>query len=170
MATQIFAAQAIGFGVRGAAETAAERNQVLFAAQMRARRGPTPEVLIIKHLDNTRLVKADDPIRVREMRIFSTAMAVLFALLMVYGWQHFSAIEYGYRVEAEKHQRDLLEEQNRQLRLSEAQMCDPVRIDRMARKLGLNAPEPGQVIRPEGVFDRNAPVLAEASPGISNLR
>ena len=49
-------------------------------------------------------------------------MALLFALIMVYGWQHFSAIEYGYRIESEKQQIELLNEQNRELRLTEAQL------------------------------------------------
>jgi cell division protein FtsL len=103
-------------------------------------------------------------VRVHEMRIFTAAMTVLFVCIMFYGWQHFSAIEYGYRVEAEKQQRISLEEQNRELRLTEAQLCDPHRIDRMARKLGLDAPRPGQVVRGDSTFDNNAPVIAEASP------
>ena len=81
---------------------------------------------------------------------------------MVYVWQHFSAIEIGYHVEAQKQQVEQLREQNRQLRLSEAQLTDPGRIDRVARQLGLNEPQPGQVVRPEG-GDPNAAVLAEAS-------
>ena len=60
-------------------------------------------------------MKAADPVRVREMRIFTAALAVLFVFVMFYGWQHFSAIEYGYRVEAEKQQRTSLEEQNRRI-------------------------------------------------------
>jgi cell division protein FtsL len=115
-------------------------------------------------MDNSRLVKAADPVRVREMRIFTAAMTVLFVIVMFYGLQHFSAIEYGYKVEAEKQQRTLLEEQNRELRLAEAQLCDPHRIDQMARKLGLDAPKPGQVVRGEDQFDTNSPVMAQASP------
>jgi cell division protein FtsL len=141
---------------------AEERNAALMAAQHRARRGPTPEVFFAKRLDNTRLVKAADPARVREMRTFAAAMAVLFALIMVYGWQHFSAIEIGYKVEAQKQQLEQLNEQNRQLRLTEAQLDDPARIDQMARQLGLDAPKPGQVVRPEAVIDPGAPALAEA--------
>ena len=33
-----------------------------------------------------------------------------------------------------------------------------------ARKLGLDAPKPGQVVRGEDQFDTNAPVMAQASP------
>ena len=59
-----------------------------------------------------------------------------------------------------------MQEQNRQLRLNEAQLTDPGRIDRMAKQLGLDAPQPGQVIRPEG-GDVNAPVVAQV--GTPNL-
>jgi len=151
-------------------DRAADRNQELFAAQRRARRGPTPEAFFVKRFDNSRLVKAADPARGREMRSFAAAMALLFVLTMVYGWQHLSAIEYGYRVESEKQQLESLSEQNRQLRLSEAQLGDPARIDSMARRLGLDAPQPGQVVRPEIAPDPNAPVLAEASPVMPTLR
>ena len=148
----------------------AERNQSLFAAQQRARRGPTPEVFFLKRFDNSRLVKAADPKRSREMRSFAGAMALLFVLVMVYGWQHLSAIEYGYRVESEKQQLESLTEQNRQLRLTEAQLGNPARIDRMARDLGLGAPQPGQVVRPDFAPDPSAPTLAEASPVMPTLR
>jgi len=87
---------------------------------------------------------------------------VLFLLVMVYVWQHFSAIEIGYHVEAQKQQVEQLREDNRQLRLSEAQLTDPGRIDKIARQLGLDAPQPGQVVRPDG-GDPNVPVLAQAS-------
>jgi cell division protein FtsL len=148
------------------AESLAARNRELFEAQKKARRGPTPEVFFAKHIDNSRIVKADDPERRREMRQFSVVMSVLFMLVMVYVWQHFSAIEIGYKVEAQKQQVEQLREENRQLRLTEAQLTDPGRIDRIAKKLGLDAPEPGQVVRPEG-GEGNVPVLAQAqSPGI----
>jgi len=133
------------------------------------RRGPTPEVFFTKRIDNSRLVTANDPRRAQEMRSFATVMALLFALIMIYGWQHFSAIEYGYRIESEKQQIELLNEQNRQLRLTEAQLGDPARIDTMARVLGLQAPVPGQVVRPENASDGSAPVLAQASPAMPAL-
>ncbi len=148
------------------AESLTARNRELFETQRRARRGPTPEVFFAKHIDNSRIVKADDPERRREMRTFTAVMSVLFLLVMVYVWQHFSAIEIGYHVEAQKQQVEQLREQNRQLRLSEAQLTDPNRIDRIAKRLGLYEPQPGQVVRPEG-GDPNAAVLAQANtPGM----
>jgi cell division protein FtsL len=147
---------------RGKSESITERNYRLYEQQKRGRRGPTPEVFFTKHLDNSRLVKADDPERRREMRQFAAVMSVLFALVMVYVWQHFSAIEIGYKVEAQKQQVEQLREENRQLRLTEAQLTDPERIDKIARQLGLDAPQPGQVVRPDGSAT-NAPVWAEAT-------
>jgi len=147
---------------RGFAAHAAERNADLLARQALRRRGaPTPEVFFQKHFDNTRQVKALDPARVREMRLFLAAVTVLLSLVMVYGLQHFSAIESGIRVEAEKQALDQLREDNRQLRLSEAQLTQPARIDRIARELGLAEPQPGQVMQSNARPD--APVLAQAA-------
>ena len=148
-------------GTRSRSEVVADRNRELFEAQRRTRRGPTPEVFFTKHIDNSRIVKADDPERKREMRMFSAAMSVLFLLVMVYVYQHFSAIEVGYKIEAQKRQVEELREQNRQLRLSEAQLTEPGRIDRMAHQLGLDTPEPGQVIRNDAVT--GDPVVAEVA-------
>jgi cell division protein FtsL len=144
------------------AQARALRNRELFELQKRARRGPTPEVFFVKHIDNSRIVKADDPERRREMRTFAVTMSILFLLVMVYVWQHFSAIEVGYQIETQKQQVEQMREQNRQLRLTEAQLSDPGRIDQIARQLGLDAPQPGQVVRPDGLT-ANAPVVAQAS-------
>ena len=164
MATQVITTQMPVYLGRFDASTVRERNQTLLAAQQRVRRGPTPEVFFTKRIDNSRLVTADDPQRAREMRSFAAAMALLFALIMVYGWQHFSAIEYGYRIESEKQQIELLNEQNRELRLTEAQLGSAERIDVMARQLGLALPRPGQVVHPENAPDAGAPGLAQMSP------
>ncbi len=143
-----------------------ERNTDLLAQQPLRRRGVrTPEFYFARHIDNSRLVKAPDPVRAREMRLFSAAIAALFSLVMIYGLQHFYAIESGYRVEAEKLAVEQLREENRQLRLAEAQLTQPGRIDTMARQLGLSEPAPGQVIHPNAGPDTTAaPVLARLTP------
>lgn len=174
MATQVMGAQEmLEYSRRSAAlsgERVAERNRMLLAAQMRARRGPTPEVLFAKRFDNSRLEKAPDPVRAKEMRTFACVMAALFGLMMMYGWQHLSGIEYGYRIESEKAQLRLLQEQNRQLKLTEAQLSDPARIDALSRQLGMTVPTPGQVVRPDASLDPNGPVLAEARPLLPSMR
>jgi cell division protein FtsL len=154
---------------RSRAASVAERNAQLFEQQRSRRRGPTPEMFFAKHIDNTRLVTADDPVRRREMRRFSVAMMFLFAFTMVYVWQHLASIEVGYKVEAQKQQVEQMREVNRQLRLSEAQLSEPGRIDHIAKQLGLDAPLPGQVVRPDGAPAADAPVLAQVQGlGIRN--
>jgi cell division protein FtsL len=150
---------------RGWAAQVAERNAELFAQQALRRRGArTPEFHFSRHIDNSRLVKASDPVRVREMRMFSVAVALLLSLVMIYGLQHFYAIEGGYRVESEKQTRDQLREENRQLRLTEAQLSQPGRIDQMARQMGFMEPQPGQVIHANVRPDGAAPTMAQATP------
>ena len=92
MATQTMSTETMEImsSVQSRNQSIAERNAALFELQRRARRGPTPEVFFTKHIDNSRIVKADDPQRRREMRRFATVMAFLFLLVMVYVWQHFS--------------------------------------------------------------------------------
>ena len=139
-----------------------ERNAGLMAQQAeRRRRARTPEFFIAHGFDNSRLIKAADPVRVREMRVFSAAVAVLFSLIMIYGLQHFYAIESSYRVESEKQVLEQLREENRQLLLSKAELTEPGRIDQMAHQMGLAEPQPGQVVYSGATPDAGAPALAQ---------
>lgn len=150
---------------RGLSSRIAERNAELMAQQaLKRRRVRTPEFHFVHSFDNSRLVKASDPVRARQMRVFSAAVTVLFSLVMIYGLQHFYAIESGYRVESEKAVLEQLREQNRQLRLSEAQLTQPARIDHLAHQLGLATPQPGQIVHPNPRLDANAPALAQIHP------
>jgi cell division protein FtsL len=152
-------------GLRGRGDVIAERNREKMEQQRQARRGPTPEVFFTKHLDNSRIRMADDPERKREMRMFSAVMTVLFALVMVYVWQHFSAVELGYQVETQRTQVAEMQEENRQLRLTEAELTEPARIDKIAKQLGLDEPQPGQVIRTDGSQAGGGPVMASVGAG-----
>src|SRR5580698_8317136 len=107
----------------------------------------TPEIYFSKAIDNSRLVKVEDPRRNREMKHFGAALACLFLLVFTYAWQHFKAIEYGYQIEAAKRELSELTEMNHALRLEDASLRDPERIDVLARRIGLVPPQPGQVIR-----------------------
>ena len=124
----------------------------------------TPEIYFRKTIDNSRLVKIEDPRREREMKFFGFALCCLFLLVMGYALQHFRAIEYGYKIETLRSQRDDLSNMNRALRLEEASLRDPERIDLTARKLGMQPPQPGQVLRMDNVVDAGAPVMASVTP------
>lgn len=122
----------------------------------------TPEIFFNKVLDNSRLVKVADPRRRREMAVFGVTLALLFVMVMMYGWQHFSSIEYGYKIEQVKSQCDQIVEQNRTLKLEQASLRDPSRIDAMARSMGMQAPQAGQVQRldSDGLVNPGSDVMA----------
>jgi cell division protein FtsL len=125
----------------------------------------TPEIYFAKPIDNSRLVKVEDPRREREMKQFGIALCCLFLLVMTYALQHFKAIEYGYKIEALKSQRDGLADLNRALQLQEASLKDPSRIDTLARQYGMEPPQAGQVIRMDATLsDAGTPVMASVTP------
>ena len=125
--------------------------------------GVTPEIYFNKAIDNSRLVKVADSKRAREMAMFSVSVAVLFFFTMIYAWQHLSSIEYGYKIEAQKIEKEALLEQNRSLRLEEASLRDPERIEQLATRMGLVAPQAGQVMHLEATADPMMPVMAKIS-------
>ncbi|MFZ0734661.1 MAG: cell division protein FtsL [Candidatus Sulfotelmatobacter sp.] len=125
----------------------------------------TPEIYFSKGIDNSRLVKVEDPRRNREMKQFGTALACLFLLVFTYAWQHFKAIEYGYQIESAKRELSSLTDMNRALRLEDASLRDPERIDVLARRMGLVPPQPGQVIRMDATAgESQGPVMASNGP------
>src|SRR5271168_4030476 len=128
----------------------------------------TPEIYFAKAIDNSRLVKVEDARRNREMKQFGTALAFLFLLVFTYAWQHFRAIEYGYQIESAKRELSNLTEMNRALRLEDASLRDPERIDVIARRIGLSPLTPGQVVTIDNgsAEEGNGPVMARAEPAI----
>jgi hypothetical protein len=125
----------------------------------------TPEIYFAKAIDNSRLVKVEDPRRSRERRQLCVALVFFFLLVFGYTWQHFRAIEYGYQIETAKRELSGLTEMNRALRLEDASLRNPERIDLLARRLGLMPPEPGQVIRMDAAAsDAQGSVMASTAP------
>ena len=125
----------------------------------------TPEIYFAKAIDNSRLVKLDDPLRSRERRQFCAALVFLFVLVFAYAWQHFRAIEYGYQIEAAKRELSGLTEMNGALQTELASLRNPERIDVLARRIGLTPPVPGQVIRMDAsASDGQSPIMADAAP------
>jgi len=146
-----------------AAAAAARVRQQMYTPSRRCWVG-TPEVFFAKHIDNSRLVKVDDPTRKHEMRMFTAALCMLFTFVMMYAWQHFSAIEYGYKIEALSAKQATLTESNRQLRLDLAQLKDPERIDQRAKDMGLQLPDANQVMHLDSnPADIGGPVMASAA-------
>src|SRR5436309_10573080 len=153
------------WGRHNMAAAAATIRVAVPAAERRSFWTGTPEIYFSKAIDNSRLVKLEDPQRNREMKQFGTALAFLFLLVFTYAWQHFKAIEYGYQIESAKRELANLNEMNHALRLEDASLRDPERIDVLARRMGLVPPVPGQVMHMEGVpTDTQVPVMASNGP------
>ncbi len=138
---------------------------IAYTGVYRRAAGATPEIYFAKQIDNSRLVRVADPARSREMRLLVMSLVMLFAMVMLYAWQHYSAIEYGYNNEVLRAERDSLMEANRQLKLEEASLQEPSRIDELARHMGLRAPVAGQMVRmePSDEGDSSAPVMARVA-------
>ena len=124
-----------------------------------------PEIYFHKAIDNSRLVRSADPARKREMRFFTATVVVCFLMVLVYLCQHFSSIEYGYKIEDLRARRDQMADVNRTLKLEEATLKDPERIHTLAREMGMALPAVGQVQRMDeaGALDNGAPVMARAN-------
>src|SRR5215470_17538406 len=75
----------------------------------------TPEIYFSKRIDNSRVIKIADPQRRREMASMAAVLTMLFLFVMVYVWQHFSAIDYGYKIEKLKSERDAIAASTRTL-------------------------------------------------------
>ncbi len=124
----------------------------------------TPEIYFTKRIDNSRVMKVVDPRRRRELASFAIMLGVLLTFAMVYVWQHFSAIEYGYKIEQLKSERDAIMESNRALKLEESSLRDLSRIDTLARQMGMGPPAVGQVeVMETSGNDSATPVMAKAS-------
>ena len=143
----------------------AERNAELLAQQPMRRRGVRTPEIIFATTSTTRASSRHPTPCVSRDAPFSAAITVLFSLIMFYGLQHFYAIENCYRVESEKQAREQLREQNRQLRLAEAQLSQPGRIDNMARQLGLSRARTrtGRFHAANATSRHRAPVLAQVN-------
>ncbi len=115
-------------------------------------------------IDNSRLVKAADPRERRQQKMLVMVGLLLGAAILAGAYQRFATIQAGYRLEALKGQREQLLEANRQLRLEEASLRDPERVDTIARQqLGLGLPGAGQVVHLEQrATDSGDTVLARA--------
>lgn len=117
-----------------------------------AGRASSPEVYFKKDIDNSRLVVRQ--VGLEKLREYFNLVALgilVFSFLLVFSWQHLKCVQYGYEIQGLKTQRHELQESNRQLRLSEAALANPQRIDTLARKIGMVSPSPQQVIQCGGV-------------------
>jgi len=121
-----------------------------------------PEIYFVKQIDNSRLRREVDREKRRECFSLLGLGILVFFSCMLFAWQHFQCLRYGYQIEELKKQRTTLQECNHRLQLEEAALANPQRIDTLARtELGLASPEPRQVIPVGGLEPSPAESPAE---------
>jgi len=120
----------------------------------------------VKRIDNSRLVRQRHRERLREAAPLLAVAAICLVVALLCAWQHFRYLDTGYRLEELRAQFEAAREWNRTLRLEQASLRDPMRIDTLARaRLGLAVPESGQWVpvgvpvaaRPEPIWARRLP-------------
>ena len=117
-----------------------------------------PEIYFVKQIDNSRLVREVDQEKRRECFRLLRLGVLVFLSVLLFSWQHLQCVRAGYEIEELKAQRAVAQEWNRQLRLQQAALADPQRIDTLARKeLGMVSPSPRQVIQWGGAEEASPP-------------
>jgi cell division protein FtsL len=113
-----------------------------------AGRAPYPEIYFVKHIDNSRLLREVDQEKRRECFSLLVLGTLAFLFIMLFAWQHFECVRYGYMIQHLKQQQAEAVEQNHTLKVQFASLSDPQRIDTLARsELGLEPPKPDQIIQ-----------------------
>lgn len=113
-----------------------------------AGRAPYPEIYFVKHIDNSHLQREVNPEKRRECFSLLALGTLAFVFIMLFAWQHFECVRYGYLIQQLKQQQAAIVEQNHSLKLQFASLSDPQRVDTIAQsELGLAPPAPGQIIQ-----------------------
>ena len=100
----------------------------------------------VKRIDNSRLVRYVQPVRLRSFYRTAGLGTLIAACLMMYIYQHFRCIDLSFQLEDLKAKQSLSSSLNSELRLEIEGLRDPRRIDVIARRqLGLTQPMPTQV-------------------------
>jgi cell division protein FtsL len=100
----------------------------------------------VKRIDNSRLVRNVEPVRLRSYYRTAGLGSIVAAFLMMYIYQHFRCIDLSFQLEDLKAKQTQSMALNSELRLEIEGLRDPRRIDVIARRqLGLTQPMPTQV-------------------------
>jgi cell division protein FtsL len=112
----------------------------------RKKKARQTEFHTVKRIDNSRLVRHVEPVRLRGLYRTAGLGAIVAVFLMMYVYQHFRCIDLSFQLEDLKAKQTQLTSLNSELRLEIEGLRDPRRIDVIARrKLGLTEALPTQV-------------------------
>jgi cell division protein FtsL len=100
----------------------------------------------VKRLDNTRLVRHAEPVKMRNLYRSVALSTFIAAFFLLYIYQHFKCIDLSFQLEAARAERVEASALNSTLKLEIAGLSNPKRIDTIARRqLGLTETLPSQV-------------------------
>jgi cell division protein FtsL len=112
-------------------------------------RGKKPlltEVFTLKKIDNSRLVRHVEPVKLRNLYKTVALGGLIAIFLMAYVHQHFRCIDLSFQLEDLKAKQVQAQSTNGQLKLEIATLRDPHRIDVIAQhQLGLKRPDATQI-------------------------
>jgi cell division protein FtsL len=112
----------------------------------RKRKSRATEFHTVKRLDNTRLIRNVEPVKMRNLYRTLALGTVIAAFFLLYIYQHFKCIDLSFQLEAARTERVEAAAQNSSLKLEIASLSNPKRIDMIARRqLGLTETLPSQV-------------------------
>jgi cell division protein FtsL len=112
----------------------------------RKKKAGTTQFHTVKRIDNSRLVRNVEPVRLRSLYRTAGLGAIVAVFFMMYIYQHFRCIDLSFQLEDLKVKQTQAAALNSELRLEIAALRDPRRIDVIARRqLGLTQPLPTQV-------------------------
>ena len=112
----------------------------------RRKKAAHTEFHTVKRIDNSRLVRHAEPVRMQGFYRTACWGGMIAVFLMFYVHQHFRCIDLSFQLEDLKAQQTKMSALNSELRLEIEGLRDPRRIDVIARRqLGLTEPLPTQV-------------------------
>ena len=104
------------------------------------------EFQTVKRIDNSRLVRHVEPVKMRNLYRTAALSSVVAAFFMLYIYQHFRCIDLSFQLEDVRGKQTEAASLNSSLKLEIASLRNPMRIDVIARRqLGLTEPLPTQV-------------------------
>ena len=107
---------------------------------------PMREFRTVKRIDNSRLVRHVEPVKLKNFYKTAAMGAVIALCCMFYIFQHFRCIDLSFQLEDLKQRQAQAAALNSELKLNIATLSRPSRIDQIARlRLGLTQPLPDQV-------------------------
>lgn len=111
--------------------------------------------------------------RERDLRVLARlAMLLLCGLFLAGGFvyaagQHFAAVDYGYKSEKLRRERDQLLEEQHRLLLAREEAASPAQLESAAREIGMQQIQPAQLAQPKSgeqiVQQHTAPALISSS-------